>query len=158
LVTEHFLHSQLTAYGQRIVTPSLIYHTQFSASDCIMTASATCIPLSHHSQKVSPFDNSFHITKGMSLKSYLSPPIFCFRLHHHNISHLYSTLLIIHRSFPPFNNSLHMAKGLSLQVLFITPDFPLQAASSQHQALVFHSTNIPKCNHDFVHEVGIWWN
>ena len=43
--------SVLTRYGQRIVAPN--HHTQFSASDCIMML-ATCIPLSHHSQKVSP--------------------------------------------------------------------------------------------------------
>ena len=43
--------SILTHYGQRIVAPN--HHTQFSASDCIMML-ATCIPLSHHSQKVSP--------------------------------------------------------------------------------------------------------
>ena len=124
--------SILTHYGQRFVAPN--HPTQFSASDCIMML-ATCIPLSCHSQKVSPIRQLIPYNQRNITLSLI------YRTRFLASDHIIMTLATCIPLFHYLQKSHHIAKGLSLQ-LFITPDFPLPAASSQHQAL--HSTTYPQ--------------
>ena len=93
------------------------------------------------------FDDSFHMTKAMSLEILFITLDFPLQTmspwHQPLVFHFSITFSITHRRFPPFNSWLHLAKGLLFQVLFIPPDFPLRVASSQ-QAFIFHSTTYPQ--------------
>jgi len=94
-------------------------------------------------------------------KSYLSHSIFRFRLCLHDISRLYSTFL---SPFPsPTEDFLHSTadsiwpKDCCSKFYLFHPIFRFGLHHHNRHSYSIQPP-IPKCNHDFVHEVGIWWN